>query len=48
MKFTSDISEATKQSQVIFIAVGTPELPDGLSRFGAHIIVLREVCAAGK
>src|SRR4051812_14141894 len=29
LKFTGDIGEAVRASQVVFIAVGTPELPDG-------------------
>src|SRR6476661_8948831 len=29
MSFTTSIAEAVKKSQVVFIAVGTPELPDG-------------------
>lgn len=29
LKFSTNISEATKSSDVIFIAVGTPQLPDG-------------------
>lgn len=46
MKFTADIAEATRSAQVIFIAVGTPEMPDGSADMEATYRVLGEICKA--
>jgi len=46
MSFTTSIAEAVKTSQVIFIAVGTPELPDGSADMEPTFGVLTEICKA--
>lgn len=48
MKFVDSISEATKDCQVLFIAVGTPELPDGSADMEPTFRVLKEICNAAK
>jgi UDPglucose 6-dehydrogenase len=48
MKFTADIAEAVAASQVIFVAVGTPELPDGSADMEPTFKVLGEICKAAK
>lgn len=44
MSFTSSISDAVKKSQLIFIAVGTPEMPDGSADMDPTFRVLGEIC----
>lgn len=39
LSFTSDAAEAIKKSEIIFIAVGTPPLPDG----SANLVYVKEV-----
>ncbi|NJM09670.1 MAG: UDP-glucose/GDP-mannose dehydrogenase family protein [Bdellovibrionaceae bacterium] len=46
MSFTTSIAEAVKKSTVIFIAVGTPELPDGSADMDPTFGVLAEICQA--
>lgn len=46
MSFTTSIAEAVKNAQVIFIAVGTPELPDGSADMDPTFRVLGEICKA--
>src|SRR5262245_53365099 len=46
MRFTSQIAEAVASAQVVFIAVGTPELPDGSADMDPTFRVLAEVCKA--
>ena len=48
MKFTSDVAEAVNAAGVVFIAVQTPELPDGSADMDITFNVLREVCAAAR
>ena len=44
MIFTNDVKEAVKNSHVIFIAVGTPELPDGSADLGPTMKAVQEIC----
>ncbi len=44
MKFTSSVSEAVRSAQLIFIAVGTPELPDGSADMDPTFKALDEIC----
>jgi UDPglucose 6-dehydrogenase len=46
MKFTMSIAEAVKASQVVFVAVGTPELPDGSADMEPTFRVLESICKA--
>ena len=46
MKFSESIAEAMIASDVVFIAVGTPERPDGSADLGPTFAVLGEVCRA--
>lgn len=46
MTFVDSVAEATKQSSVVFIAVGTPELPDGSANMQPTFNVLKEICHA--
>lgn len=46
MNFTKNISEAVNTAQVVFIAVGTPELADGSADMAPTFGVLGEICAA--
>lgn len=46
MKFTSSIREAIADAEVVFIAVGTPELPDGSADMEPTFGVLGEICEA--
>ena len=48
MRFTSSIAEAVGAAGVVFIAVGTPELPDGSADMEPTFNVLREICAAAR
>lgn len=48
MEFTHSIAEAVQKAEVIFIAVGTPELPDGSADMQPTYKVLGEICAAAK
>ena len=43
LHFTTDLREALQGSQVVFIAVGTPEAPDGTADLGPLFSVLREI-----
>ncbi len=43
LKFTSDIKEAVDNSDVIFIAVGTPALDDGTSDLGSLFCAIRSI-----
>src|SRR3954465_4949070 len=44
MTFSSSIAEAIRGPSVVFIAVGTPELPDGSADMEPTMGVLREIC----
>lgn len=46
MKFVSTVAEATQASPVIFVAVGTPELPDGSADMEPTFRVIQEICSA--
>ena len=46
LEFTSDLSKAVRKSQVIFIAVGTPSLPNGEPDLSQVIAVAKEIGAA--
>lgn len=46
MHFTTSIAEAVGSAQVVFIAVGTPELPDGSADMDPTFRVLGEICKA--
>ncbi|MCB0408292.1 MAG: UDP-glucose/GDP-mannose dehydrogenase family protein [Bdellovibrionales bacterium] len=48
MKFLPHVSEAVTHSDVIFIAVGTPELPDGSADMSFTFNVLEEVCKSAQ
>ncbi len=48
MSFTTSIAEAVQKSQVVFIAVGTPELPDGSADMDPTFRVLGEICKAAR
>lgn len=44
MKFTKNVGEAVRSAQLIFIAVGTPELPDGSADMDPTFKALGEIC----
>ncbi|MCB0365089.1 MAG: UDP-glucose/GDP-mannose dehydrogenase family protein [Bdellovibrionaceae bacterium] len=44
MKFVYSVAEATEKADTIFIAVGTPELPDGSADMSFTFNVLKEIC----
>jgi len=44
MAFTGSIAEAVQKSDLVFIAVGTPEMPDGSADMTATFHVLKEIC----
>ena len=44
IQFTLDINEGLKTSDVVFIAVGTPETSDGSADLGPTFAVLKEIC----
>jgi UDPglucose 6-dehydrogenase len=46
MKFTGEIAEAVRASDLIFIAVGTPEMPDGSADMDPTFRALGEICKA--
>lgn len=46
MKFTGQINEAVKASDLIFIAVGTPEMADGSADMDPTFRALGEICKA--
>jgi UDPglucose 6-dehydrogenase len=46
LSFTTDLAEPVRQSLVCFIAVGTPEKPDGSADLGAVLAVSRGVAEA--
>ena len=46
MSFTDSIAEAVLAADVVFIAVGTPELPDGSADMEPTLGVLGEICKA--
>lgn len=46
MSFTTSIAEAVQASQLVFIAVGTPEMPDGSADMDPTFKVLAEICKA--
>ncbi|MGE4132368.1 MAG: UDP-glucose/GDP-mannose dehydrogenase family protein [Bdellovibrionales bacterium] len=48
MTFTRSIAEAVDKAQVVFIAVGTPEQPDGSADMEPTFKVLGEICKAAK
>ena len=48
MQFTGSIAEAVTAARVIFVAVGTPELPDGSADMEFTFNALEEICAAAK
>src|SRR5256712_7429182 len=43
LAFTTDLADAVRKSQVIFIAVGTPSGDDGSADLGAVMSVAREI-----
>lgn len=44
MEFVHSVGEATKRCDLIFVAVGTPELPDGSADMSFTYNVLKEIC----
>ena len=46
LSFVYSVSEAIQRAEVVFIAVGTPELPDGSADMDFTFAVLKEICAA--
>jgi UDPglucose 6-dehydrogenase len=44
MKFTPNVGEAVRSAQLIFIAVGTPEMPDGSADMDPTFKALEEIC----
>lgn len=46
--FTMDLNEAVTQTDVIFIAVGTPEKEDGNADMGPTMAVVKGICDAAK
>lgn len=48
LKFTTNIADAVKEAQVIFVAVGTPELADGSADMEPTFKALGEVCKAAR
>ena len=46
MRFTTSIREAVGSADVVFVAVGTPELPDGSADMEPTFKALREICDA--
>jgi UDPglucose 6-dehydrogenase len=46
MKFTGEIAKAVRASDLIFIAVGTPEMPDGSADMDPTFRALGEICKA--
>lgn len=46
IQFTQSIADAVRSAKVIFIAVGTPELPDGSADMEPTFGVLTEICKA--
>jgi len=46
ISFTTDLAEGVKKSEVIFIAVGTPPLPDGSADLSAIENVARQIARA--
>lgn len=45
ISFTTDIKSAVQEAKVIFIAVGTPELPDGSADLKPTFSVVDSICA---
>jgi UDPglucose 6-dehydrogenase len=48
LKFTLNLEEAMDQSEVVFIAVGTPETADGSADMGPTFSVLESICQHAK
>lgn len=48
LHFTLSIADAVNACDVVFIAVGTPEMPDGSADMEPTFNVLKEICAAAK
>jgi UDPglucose 6-dehydrogenase len=46
IQFTTDLKSAVNQTQVVFIAVGTPEKSDGSADMGPTMAVLKGICEA--
>lgn len=46
MNFYPEVADAVTRSEVVFVAVGTPELPDGSADLTATFRVLEEICKA--
>lgn len=46
MTFIDEVRQAVEKCPVIFVAVGTPELPDGSADLSTTVQVIEEVCAA--
>jgi UDPglucose 6-dehydrogenase len=44
MSFLSNVKDGVKEAQVIFIAVGTPELPDGSADMAPTYNALKDIC----
>ncbi|MCB0377016.1 MAG: UDP-glucose/GDP-mannose dehydrogenase family protein [Bdellovibrionales bacterium] len=48
IQFTTDLTSAVNQSDVVFIAVGTPETADGSADLGPTFAVLEQICKAAQ
>lgn len=46
LTFTTDLKSSVEKNEVIFIAVGTPELPDGNADLGPTMAVVKAICEA--
>lgn len=46
IQFTTDLQMAVEATNVVFIAVGTPEKPDGSADLGPTVAVLEGICKA--
>ena len=46
LSFTTDLAQAVNQTEVVFIAVGTPETADGSADLGPTFSVVEEICKA--
>jgi UDPglucose 6-dehydrogenase len=48
IEFTTDLKTAVEKNQVIFIAVGTPETPDGSADMSPTLSVIEQICKLAK
>ncbi len=46
IEFTTDLADAVRRNDIVFIAVGTPEKSDGSADMGPTLGVLRSICQA--